>query len=68
MKNTKLMLVSITTFAITYLLIGLIGYLLSNFSYRECLLSAPTIVSMLIYGWIPALVVGIDFEKYLNKN
>lgn len=68
MKNTKLMLVSITVFVITYLSIGLISYLLSDYTYRECLLNAPIILFMFTLGWIPALVVGKDYDEYLNNK
>jgi len=68
MKSTKVMFVSITTFVMTYLLIGLIGYLLSDYQYRECLLNVPAIMFMLIFGWIPAAVVGNDYDKLLNQN
>ena len=68
MKNTKLMLVSITVFVTTYLLTGLIAYLLSDYQYRECLLNVPMIFFMIIFGWIPSVIVGSDYQDFLNKN
>jgi len=68
MKTTKVMLVVLATFIATCMLIGLIGYLLSDYQYRECLLNVPAIMFMLIFGWIPAAVVGNDYDKLLNQN
>lgn len=60
------MLVVIVAFIITWLSIGLIGYLLSDTSYRDCILNRGTIMFMMVLGWIPAAVVGYDYDQYLN--
>jgi hypothetical protein len=65
MKSTKIMLAVIATFLITWCVIGLIGYLLSDASYRECMIDCATVFFMLIFGWIPSLIVGYDLDKKL---
>lgn len=67
MKNTKLMLAGLGTFIITWCILGLIGYLLSNdVSYRECMIHQATIFVMIVFGWIPSLSVCYDLDKKLN--
>lgn len=67
MKTTKVMLAVLITFVITCMSVGLIGYLLSDASYRECMVNGGTIMFMMVFGWIPAAVVGYDYEQYLNQ-
>lgn len=69
MKSTKIMLAVIATFLITWCVMGLIGYLLSDLSYRDCMTNGATIMIMFIIGWIPAVFVGSDLNDHLNfKN
>lgn len=67
MKSTKLMLAVIATFLSTWCVLGLIGYLLSDLSFRDCLICGPTLVLMLVLGWIPAIIVGSDVQERLNS-
>jgi len=61
MQNTKLMLAAVITFLITWVLLGLIGYLLSNdVSYKECMTDEVTIFVMVVFGWVPSTLVCID--------
>lgn len=61
MQNTKLMLAAVITFLITWVLLGLIGYLLSNdVSYKECMTDEVTIFVVVVFGWIPSTLVCID--------
>jgi hypothetical protein len=61
MKNTKLMLAAVITFLITWVLLGLIGYLLSDsISYKECMIDQVTIFVMIVFGWVPSTLVCID--------
>jgi hypothetical protein len=61
MQNTKLMLAAVGTFLITWALLGLIGYLLSDsISYKECMTDEVTIFVMVVFGWIPSTLVCID--------
>ena len=65
MKSTKIMLAVIATFLITWCVMGLIGWLLSDLSFRDCMTSNPTIMIMLILGWIPCLFVASDLNNEL---
>jgi hypothetical protein len=66
MKSTKLMLAVIATFLSTWCVLGLIGWCLSDLSFRDCLTHGATLMLMLIFGWIPAVFVGSDFSEHLN--
>lgn len=64
MKSTKIMISCIVTFLITWLLIALLAYLLSSVTdFRTCATNGGTIMFMLIFGWIPAAIVGYDLDK-----
>jgi hypothetical protein len=60
------MLAVIATFLITWCVMGLIGYLLSDLSFRDCMTNGGTIMIMFIIGWIPASIVGYDVNEHLN--
>ena len=60
MKSTKTMLALIATFLTTWLFLGLIGYLVSDITYKECLTSNDLIFLMVIFGWVPSVIVWID--------
>ena len=63
MKTTKVMLAGVITFLITWCVLGLIGYLLSNnMSYKECMRNDIIIFIMFALGWIPSIIVCIDFN------
>jgi hypothetical protein len=66
MKTTKIMLAVIAAFLITWTVIGLIGYLLSDGTYKECMTNGGTLMFMLIFGWIPATIIGADLDEKLN--
>ena len=65
MKSTKIMLAVIATFLITWCVMGLIGYLLSDLSYKECMTHGGTFLCMMIFGWAPAIVIGQDLHDKL---
>jgi len=67
MKSTKLMLAVIATFLITWCVLGLIGYLLSDLSYRDCMTHGATLMLLMIIGWVPASIVGYDVNEQLNS-
>ena len=67
MKSTKIMLAVIATFLITWCVMGLIGYLLSDLSFRDCMTHGATLMLMLLLGWIPAIIVGNDVNDQLNS-
>ena len=63
MKSTKIMLAVIATFLTTWCVMGLIGYLLSDSSYKECMTHGGTLMFLLVFGWIPSIIVGDDIYK-----
>jgi hypothetical protein len=63
MKSTKIMLAVIATFLTTWCVMGLIGYLLSDSSYKECMTHGGTLMFLLVFGWIPSLIIGDDINK-----
>jgi hypothetical protein len=67
MKSTKIMLAVIATILITWCVMGLIGWMLSDLSYRDCMTNSATIMLMFIIGWIPSIIVGADLDKNLNE-
>ena len=66
MKSTKIMLAVIATLISTWTLMSLIGWMLSDASLRECYTDGGTLMLMLIFGWIPALIIGADLEEQLR--
>lgn len=66
MKSTKIMLAVIATFLITWCVMGLIGYLLSDLSYKECMTHGGTLLCMTIFGWAPAVIVAQDLACKLD--
>lgn len=67
MKNTKIMLAAVGTFVVTWLLLGLAFMLLSgNIGYRESLTDTFVVFIMIIFGWIPSVIVGTDLDAIHN--
>jgi hypothetical protein len=66
MKSTKIMLAVIATILITWCVMGLIGWMLSDLSYRDCMTHTATIMLMFLIGWIPSIIVGADLDKSLE--
>lgn len=60
MKNTKIMLAAILTFLLTWLLIGVICWILLDIPLKDCLACPEMFFFMLILGWIPSLIVVLD--------
>jgi hypothetical protein len=67
MKSTKIMLAIIATLLSTWTLMSLIGYVLSDMSLRDCYTNVGTILCMMIFGWVPSVIVGCDIEEKLDK-
>jgi hypothetical protein len=67
MKTTKIMLAVIATFLTTWCVLGLIGWYISDLSFRDCLICYPTIVIMLIMGWMPAVIIGCDLNEIIEE-
>ena len=66
MKSTKIMLAVIATLLTTWTSMSLIGWALSDMSLRECYTHGGTLMLMLIFGWIPAVIIACDYDKHLN--
>ena len=66
MKQSKIMLAFIATILITWCVIGSIGWMISDLSYRECMTHNGTLFLMLLIGWLPASVVAYDLDKILE--
>ena len=67
MKDTKIMLAVIFTAIGTWTLMSLIGWALSDASLRECYTHGATLMLMLIFGWIPAVIIGYDLDKTIEE-
>lgn len=69
MKDSKVMLVLLSTYLLTILLCGLLVYLVAGFlTYRDAILNVPFALVMAVFGWIPAAVVATDYNELLNKR
>jgi hypothetical protein len=66
MKSTKIMLAVLATLLIVWCTIGLIGWMLSDLSYKECMTNGGTLFFFLLFGWIPSIIVGADLDKSLE--
>jgi hypothetical protein len=62
------MLAFIATFLMTWLFISFIGYMCTtDMSYREVCISGGALMFMLIFGWIPSIVVCMDLDQKLSE-
>lgn len=68
MKSTKIMLAVIATLIATWTLFSFIGYFLYDLSLRDCFTHGGTLMLMLIFGWIPAVIIASDLNNTLKKN
>lgn len=69
MKNTLIMLGCISAFVFTWLSFSLLGYLLSDpgTEFRQVATNGGLLMFMLIFGWIPSVIVGIDMDTKLSR-
>ncbi len=67
MKSTKIMLAVLATLLIVWCTIGLIGWMLSDLSYKECMTNGGTLFFFILFGWIPAIIVGADLDEHLKN-
>lgn len=64
MRNTKTMLLGMSIFIITVLLINtVVWYLEDTWTFKDCFAHGGTIGVSFIFGWLPAAVVGHDYYK-----
>ncbi len=69
MKNTKVFLISTLVLIITFILITTLAWWVSEcMTWKACMTHGFTIVTMIFLGWIPAVIVGCDYEDYLNNK
>jgi hypothetical protein len=68
MKTTITMLAILATLLMTWMSVALIGWALSDLTFKACASHGGTLTIMMIFGWIPAVVVGIDLSEYFNKQ
>jgi hypothetical protein len=62
MRNTKTMLLSICVFITTVLLFNTITwYLEDTWTFKECFKHGATLGMSVIFGWLPATIVGRDY-------
>lgn len=66
MKSTKIMLAVLATLLITWFVIGTIGYLLSDDTFKQSMSNGRTFFFMILLGWIPCIIVGADLDKTLE--
>ena len=50
----------IATFLITWCVLGLICWCVSELPFRDCLTHGATLMILMLIGWIPAIIVGND--------
>jgi|32_taG_2_1085360.scaffolds.fasta_scaffold67317_1 hypothetical protein len=63
MRHTKIMLAVIATALTTWLAFGTIGYLLSDITFKQILTSDAVLLSCLIIGWLPSVIVWFDLVE-----
>jgi hypothetical protein len=64
MKATKTMLAFVVTSLITWLFLGSLFYLCSgDLSFREACTHGGVAMLMLLFGWIPAVIVSMDVDE-----
>ena len=63
MKSTKIMLAVIAAFLITWFVMGTIGWALSDLSLKECMTHGATMMLLMIFGWIPSVIIAYDMDK-----
>jgi len=57
------MLAVIATALTTWLTFGTIGYLLSDITFKQTLISDGVLLSCLIIGWLPSVIVWFDLVE-----
>ena len=68
MKNSKIMLSCVATFIATWMFISIVAYLFTDVAtFREVAANPVVLMIMLIFGWIPSVIVGGDLDKKINS-
>lgn len=68
MKNTKIMVAVIGMLIVTWIFFGLGCMALSGYdTLRDAMMNGLVLFFMVVLGWIPSLIVGIDLNEKLNN-
>lgn len=66
MKSTKIMLAFLGTLMLTWMALSLITYLCcEDLSFRQASTHGGVALLMLLFGWIPSIVVSMDLDEKL---
>jgi hypothetical protein len=60
------MLAVILTALLTWCSFAIIGTMLSDVSFKDCMTNGGTLMLMCIFGWIPSVIVGVDMHERLE--
>lgn len=63
MKESKTVLIWIVIFLLTWVLIGLIIYLLSDDTFKQACKEPGLFFCLVVFGWVPATVVAIEYNE-----
>lgn len=69
MKATKIMLAFVGTVILTWMFVSFVYYLCcTQITFREACTENGIGFLMLMFGWIPSLVVCVDLDDVLSKQ
>jgi hypothetical protein len=69
MKNTKVFLIFTLVLIITFIIINTLSWWISeSMTWKACMTHGFTIVTMILLGWIPAVIVACDYEEHLKNK
>ena len=69
MKNTKIMLAVIGMFITTWIFFGLGCMALSGYdTLRDAMMNGLVLFFMLVFGWVPSLIVSIDLNERYERD
>lgn len=68
MKKTKIMVAVIGMFIVTWIFFGLGCMALSGYdTLRDAMMNGLVLFFMVVIGWVPSLIVGVDLNEKLNN-
>jgi hypothetical protein len=66
MKSTKIMLAFLGTLMLTWMSLSFLTFLFSEeLSFRQASTHGGVAMFMLVFGWIPSIVVSMDLDEKL---
>jgi hypothetical protein len=68
MKSTKIMLAVIATLLSTWTSLSFICWMFSDLSFKACYTDGGILILMLLFGWIPAVIIACDLDKQLKHD